>query len=74
MALKIKKPQNRNWYVFLQARIFNNGDIEIVAPSAKNKDTNISASSLIMAKLFFMFCSIIASRSYLDLNFLLGGI
>ena len=59
---------------FRVARIFNNGDLETVAPSPKNKHPNISASFLIMDKFLFMFCSLIASHSYLDINFLLGGI
>ena len=40
-----------------EARIFNNGHIEIVAPYPKNNNQNISAYFLIIDKFLFMFCS-----------------
>ena len=46
---------------FAEASIFNNRNIEIVAPSPKNNNPNISAYFLIIAKLLFMFCSWITS-------------
>ena len=36
-----------------EARIFNNGHIETVAPSPKNNNPNISASFLIISKFLF---------------------
>ena len=44
------------------------------APSPKNNKPNISASSLIISKFLFVFCSWIKSSSSLDLRFMLGGI
>ena len=64
--------QNRNWYVFPDARIFNNGHLDIVAPFPKNNNLNISDSFLIMAKFLFVFCSWIISSSSLDISFLVG--
>ena len=46
-----------NGMFFAEAIIFNNGYLEIVAPYPKNNNPNISASFLIIVKLFFMFCS-----------------
>ena len=37
--------------------ILNNGHLDIVAPSHKNNNPNISDSLLIIAKLLFMLCS-----------------
>ena len=54
-----------------EAIIFNNGYIEIVAPSLKNNNPNISASLLIIENYIFMFCSWITSRSSLDIIFML---
>ena len=73
MTLTINDLQNRNWYVFTEASIFNNVHIEIVVPSTKKKP-NISDSFVIIAKFLFMFCSWITSISYLDMSFLLGRI
>ena len=42
---------------FPEYRIFNNGHIEIVAPSPKNNNTNIFDSFLIIAKLLLVLCS-----------------
>ena len=74
MNLTINNCQYRNWYFFTEATIFNNGHLDIVAPSPKNNNPNMSASFWIMAKFLFMFCSWITSSSYLDVTFLLGGI
>ena len=54
--------------------IFNNGHLEIVAPSTKNNNSNISASFLIIAKLLFLFYSWITSSSSLGVIFMLRGI
>ena len=59
---------------FAESSIFNNGNIEIMAPSPKNNNPNIYASFLIISKLLFIFCSLITSSSYLDTSFMLGGI
>ena len=74
MTLKINNFQNSNWYFFAEIRLFNNEHLEIVAPSPKNNNPNMSASFLIMGKFLFMFCSWITSSSSLDMSFLLGGI
>ena len=60
--------------LFAEASIFNNVHIEIVAPSPKNNNPNMSASFLIMAKFLFVFYSWITSSSSLDMSFLLGRI
>ena len=65
MNLTIKDFQNSNWHVFPESRMFNNGHIEIVAPSHKNNNPNISDYFLIVAKLLSMFYSLITSRSSL---------
>ena len=57
-----------------EAVIFNNGHLEMVAPSPKINNPNIFASLLIIYKLLFMFCSWITSISSLDIIFLLGGL
>ena len=55
----------------VESIIFNNGHIEIVAPSPKNNNPNISDSFLIIAEFLFIFCSLITSSSSLDMSFLL---
>ena len=40
---------------FAEASILNNGNLDIVAPSPKNNNPNMSASFLIMAKFLLMF-------------------
>ena len=74
MTTTINNLQNSNWYVFSEASIFNNGHLEIFAPSPKNNNPNIPASFLIIAKLLFMFCSWITSSSSFYIIFMLGGI
>ena len=59
---------------FVEASIFNNGHLEIMASSHKNLIPYISASFLIISKLLFIFCSWRTSSSSLDVSFLLGGI
>ena len=60
--------------LFAEANIFNNGHLEIVAPSSKNNNPNMSDSLLIMDKFLFLFCSWMTSSSCLDMIFLLGGV
>ena len=48
--------------------------LDIVAPSPKNNNPNMSAYYLIINKFLFMLCSLIRSSSSLDISFLLGGI
>ena len=59
---------------FAEARIFKNGHLEIVAPSPKNNNPNISTYFFIISKFLFMFCSRITPSSSLDMRFMLGGI
>ena len=44
MNLTVNNFKNINWYVFPEARTFNNEDLETVVPSPKNNNPNISAS------------------------------
>ena len=60
--------------LFAEASIFNKWHLDIVAPSPKNNNPNISSYFLIMAKFLFMFCSWITSSSSFDMSFLLGVI
>ena len=55
-----------------EAKIINNGYLEIVEPSPKNNNPNISASFLITTKFLFVLCSWITSSSSLDMSFLVG--
>ena len=60
---ELDDPDNKNNYntatgmLFAEASIFNNEHLDIVAPSPKNNNPNMSASFLIIAKFLFMFCS-----------------
>ena len=75
MTLTINNFQYSNWYIFfVEAIILNYGNLDILAPSPKNNNPNMSASFLIMDKFLFVLCSWITSRSSLSMSFLLGGI
>ena len=67
-------PKTATGMFFEEAIIFNNVNLETVAPSPKNNNPNISASFLITDKFLFMFYSWIKSSSYLNMIFLLGVI
>ena len=57
---EIDDPDNQQFPIqqlacfFAEHNIFNNGHLDIVAPSPNNNNPNMSASFLIMAKLLFM--------------------
>ena len=70
---KQKFPKQQLIY-FPQKPGFNNGHLEIVAQSSKNKKPNVSAYFEIISKFLFTLCSLIKLRSFLDIRFLLGGI
>ena len=74
MTLLIKDSNTATGMFFSEAIIFNNGHLEIVASSPKNKNPNISASFLIIAEFLFMLCSWITSSSFLDTSLMLRGI